>query len=42
MWFSPEPIIIVTKKGKGEWGSGPQYLGGGLLGWVLRMSEYLI
>lgn len=33
MWFSPEPIIIVTKKDKGEWGSGPQYLGGGYECW---------
>lgn len=33
MWFSPEPIIIVTEKGKGEWGSGPQYLGGGYECW---------
>lgn len=33
MWFSPEPIIIVNKKDKGEWGSGPQYLGGGYECW---------
>lgn len=33
MWFSPEPIIIVTKQDKGEWGSGPQYVGGGCECW---------